>query len=118
MNEDPANAATLLAPRVAAVGTAVPPDSYTQRELLDEFRITEPRIRSLFLNSAIERRSLCLPPRSATGERTVETQGALLRKHVRVGLQMGCAAVAECLQRAGATAADVRYLCCVSSTGF
>jgi predicted naringenin-chalcone synthase len=96
----------------------VPADSYTQHELLEEFAITDPRIRSLFLNSAIERRNLCLPPRSTTGAREIEPQGALLRKHVRVGLEMGRAAIEECLQRAGATTADIDYLCCVSSTGF
>lgn len=105
-------------PQVTAVGTAVPPDSYTQLELLDELEITEPRIRSLFLNSAIERRNLCLPPRSAAGDRIPETQGDLLRKHLRVGLRMGGEAIADCLRRAGETAAAVRYLCCVSSTGF
>lgn len=36
--------------------------SYTQQEMLDEFGITDPRIRSVFLNSAIERRGLTLPP--------------------------------------------------------
>jgi len=105
-------------PRITAVGTAVPPQSYTQRELLQEFRISDPRIRSVFLNSAIDRRHLLLPPRNADGVRRVETQGELLRKHVSSGLEMGREAIETCLRRAGAHRSDIRYLCCVSSTGF
>jgi predicted naringenin-chalcone synthase len=105
-------------PGVTAIGTAVPPSSYTQRELLDELAITDPRVRALFLNSAIDRRNLCLPPRSASGVRIPETQGELLRKHARVGLRTGADAISECLKEAGASTDDVRHLCCVSSTGF
>src|SRR6266508_4626909 len=44
--------------RIAGVGTAVPETSYTQQELLDTFEITDPKIRSVFLNSAIDRHCL------------------------------------------------------------
>ncbi len=47
------------------VGTATTGDSYTQHEILDTLAITDPRVRSVFLNSAIERRHLVLPPRDA-----------------------------------------------------
>ncbi len=106
------------APRITGVGTAVPSTSYTQQEILDEFGIDDPRIRSLFLNSRIERRGLSLPPQLPDGSRNVETQGELLRKHVSNGLAMGRDAVEACLKNAAATIDDVRYLCCVSSTGF
>ncbi|MCL7457403.1 3,5-dihydroxyphenylacetyl-CoA synthase DpgA [Micromonospora echinofusca] len=105
-------------PRIVGVGTAVPTTSYSQRELLDEFHITDPRIRSVFLNSAIDRRGLTLPPLGPDGSRCTESQGELLRKHVTNGLAMGREAVEACLKAAGATLSDVRYLCCVSSTGF
>jgi alkylresorcinol/alkylpyrone synthase/polyketide synthase Type III len=48
----------------------------------------------------------------------VETQGELLQKHLSTGLAMGREAVEACLKDAGATPADVRYLCAVTSTGF
>ncbi|HEV2343302.1 MAG TPA: 3,5-dihydroxyphenylacetyl-CoA synthase DpgA [Actinocrinis sp.] len=104
--------------RLLSVGTAVPPDSYTQAELLDEFQIADSRIRSLFLNSAIDRRNLVLPPVGPDGGRRMETQGELLRKHTISGLEMGEAAIRSCLARTGAELDDVAYLCCVSSTGF
>jgi polyketide synthase Type III len=105
-------------PRIAAVGTACPRETYTQREVLDEFDITDQRVRSVFMNSAIERRGLVLPPRRSDGSRVTESQGDLLRKHVTNGLSMGREAVESCLREAGRSLADVRYLCCVSSTGF
>ncbi|WP_229399201.1 3,5-dihydroxyphenylacetyl-CoA synthase DpgA [Micromonospora okii] len=105
-------------PHITAVGTAVPPGSYTQAELLEAFRITDPRVRSVFLNGGIERRNLVLPPVGPDGAHRVETQGELLRKHLTSGLRTGAEAVRTCLRRAGVSLTDVRYLCCVSSTGF
>ncbi|MGW1774917.1 3,5-dihydroxyphenylacetyl-CoA synthase DpgA [Streptomyces sp. NPDC002104] len=104
-------------PQIAGIGTAVPMTSYTQQEMIDEFGITDPRIRSVFLNGDIERRGLSLPPMLPDGTRATETQGELLQKHTRNGLSMGREAIEACLKDAGATLADVRYLCCVTTTG-
>lgn len=112
------DAAGKTRPRVVGVGTAVPPTSYTQDELLDIFDVDDPRIRSLFLNSAIAQRHLCLPPVEPDGSRRVETQGELLRKHATKGVGIGHDAVEACLKAANAGLSDVAYLCCVSSTGF
>jgi polyketide synthase Type III len=100
------------------IGTAVPATSYSQQDLLEIFRIDDPRIRSVFLNSAIERRFLTLPPDDGAGGRRLEDQGALLAKHRLQGVEMGTRAVDACLKRVGAMPADVDYLCCVTSTGF
>ncbi|KPI19101.1 Naringenin-chalcone synthase [Actinobacteria bacterium OK074] len=105
-------------PGIVGVGTAVPPTSYSQREVLDFFRVEDPRVRSVFLNSAIERRFLHLPPQLPDGTRRSETQGELLGKHRANGIDMGARALQECLKRAGADLDDVRYLACVTSTGF
>ncbi len=105
------------APRLIGVGTAVPDTSYTQSDLLEAFHITDPRVRSVFHNSAIERRGLTLPPMAQDGSRSSESQGDLLRKHVVQGIKLGRAAIEACLKEAGARVADVRYLCCVTTTG-
>lgn len=104
-------------PALAGVGTAVPPSSYTQSEVLDFFDVTDRRVRSVFLNSAIERRHLTLPPRDSNGRPVVETQGELLRKHAENGIELAAAALLACLASAGVERADIGYLCCVSSTG-
>lgn len=109
---------TLSAPRIAGVGTAVAGESYTQAELLDIFRITDPKVRSVFLNSAIQRRHLSLPPQTGDSTRAVETQGDLLGKHKAIAVDMGRRAIEACLKNAGATIGDIGHLCCVTSTGF
>jgi polyketide synthase Type III len=106
------------APWITGVGTAVSSDSYSQRELLEIFRITDPRVRSVFLNSAIDRRYLTLPPQAGDGTRVVEAQGELLDKHKRLAIDMGARAIDACLKNAGATIDDIHHLCCVTSTGF
>ncbi|MFI5830167.1 3,5-dihydroxyphenylacetyl-CoA synthase DpgA [Streptomyces sp. NPDC051578] len=85
--------------------------------MLDEFGITDPRVRSIFLNSAIERRGLTLPPLLPDGSRAMETQGELLQKHRVNGLAMGREAIEACLKDAGASLEDIRYLCCTTTTG-
>jgi predicted naringenin-chalcone synthase len=102
---------------ITGVGTTTPDSSYTQDELLDAFEVTDPRVRSLFEKSAIAHRYLVLPPTGADGRRRTETQGQLLDKHRHTGLQMGAEAVRRCLAAAGAEPAQVRYLCCVTTTG-
>ncbi|MER5441851.1 3,5-dihydroxyphenylacetyl-CoA synthase DpgA [Streptomyces sp. NPDC002790] len=104
--------------RIIGVGTAVTEASYSQRELLDRFRITDPRVRSVFLNSAIERRHLTLPPSGTDEPFLQESQGELLGKHKQLCLDMGARAVRACLADAGIDLADVDYLCCVTTTGF
>jgi 3,5-dihydroxyphenylacetyl-CoA synthase len=104
--------------RIVGVGTATSGSSFSQREVLDAFGITDPRVRSVFLNSAIDRRHLLLPAPGADGTRRSEPQGELLAKHKRSAVDMGAQALLACLERAGAHLSDLRHLCCVTSTGF
>jgi predicted naringenin-chalcone synthase len=108
----------VTAPRILGVGTAVPPDSYTQREVLDLFGIEDPKVRSVFLKGAIDRRSLVLPPAAPDGTRVLEAQGDLLDKHKAWAVSLGANALTQCLKRIGADLSEVAHLCCVTSTGF
>jgi polyketide synthase Type III len=103
---------------LCAVGTSVPPYRYTQDELIDELGIADAKIRSLFKNSAITSRHLILPPRDADDRRVPETQGQLLDKHLKWGINMSAEALDKCLTEIGRTCDDVDYLCCVTTTGF
>jgi polyketide synthase Type III len=107
-----------IAARIAAVGTAVTHNSYTQAELLNIFGITDPKVRSVFLNSAIRRRFLTLPPRQPGGAVRSEIQGELLQKHKQLALDMGSRAVWTALKNAGLDSSAVDYLCCTTTTGF
>jgi 3,5-dihydroxyphenylacetyl-CoA synthase len=104
--------------QIAGVGTAVSATSYSQQEVLDSFQVTDPKVRSVFLNSAIQRRYLTLPAPQADGTRVPESQGDLLDKHKSLAVDMGSRALLACLRDAGADLSDIRYLCCVTSTGF
>jgi polyketide synthase Type III len=104
--------------RMVGVGTAVTGTSLSQTELLDLFGIDDPKVRSIYLNSAIDQRRLTLPEPDATGSRRPEPQGALLAKHKRLAVEMGAQALQACLKSIGASLSDLRHLCCVTSTGF
>jgi 3,5-dihydroxyphenylacetyl-CoA synthase len=104
--------------QIIGVGTAVSAMSFSQQDLLDAFEITDPKVRSIFLNSAIDRRYLTLPPQDTDGRRLPEPQGDLLAKHKTLAVEMGAEALRSCLKRAGAELSDVSQLCCVTSTGF
>jgi predicted naringenin-chalcone synthase len=106
------------AAQIIGVGTAVSATSYSQREVLDALNITDPKVRSVFLNSAIDRRYLTLPPADDSGNRVAEPQGDLLAKHKSMALDMGSRALEVCLKRAGVELSDIGHLCCVTSTGF
>jgi 3,5-dihydroxyphenylacetyl-CoA synthase len=103
--------------QIIGVGTANPPNSYSQQDVLDMFRVEDPRIRSMFLNSAIDRRFLTLPQPGPDGKPELETQGELLKKHRVTGLEMGTRALQTALKDAGVDLYDVDYLTCVTSTG-
>jgi 3,5-dihydroxyphenylacetyl-CoA synthase len=104
--------------RIAGVGTAVAGETYSQNDLLEIFRITDSRVRSVFLNSAIQRRYLSLPPAGHDGARADETQEDLLGKHKALALDMGARAIDASLKNAGAGIDDIGHLCCVTTTGF
>lgn len=114
----PTASAAVNVSHIAGIGTAVTEKSYSQPEVLDIFQITDPRVRSVFLNSAIQRRYLSLPPRDADGRCAPEAQGDLLDKHKALALDMGARALDACLRDAGAGLSDIGLLCCVTSTGF
>jgi alkylresorcinol/alkylpyrone synthase/polyketide synthase Type III len=99
------------------VGTATPENSYSQEQVLDLFGVEDQRIRSVFLNSAIDRRYLTVPATDGAGRYRVESQGELLAKHKAQGVAMGGRALQACLKEIGAAVSDIDYLVCVSSTG-
>ncbi|MDT9002106.1 3,5-dihydroxyphenylacetyl-CoA synthase DpgA [Paucibacter sp. APW11] len=110
------NAATQA--RILGVATATTERCYTQRELLDRFKITDRRIRSVFLNGGIEKRFLTLPEASDAGPPVTESQGELLGKHKAQAVAMGTRAVLSCCEQLGVSKDEIAYLCCVSTTGF
>jgi predicted naringenin-chalcone synthase len=104
-------------PRILSVGTANPPDWYSQEDIIRLFRVANPDVRSVFLSSHIDGRYLYLPPKDADG-RPVESQEELLRKHRKGALELGRQAIQRCLEPMGLQPDQIDYLAVVSSTGF
>jgi polyketide synthase Type III len=102
--------------RIQSIGTATPPDRYTQQDILDRFRVANPMVQSLFQASHIESRYLFLPKADAEGVPN-ESQEALLRKHRKGAMHLGREAIERCLEHQALEPHDIDYLCCISSTG-
>ena len=107
-----------LRPRLISVGTANPPDRYSQKDLLGRFKVEDPKIASLFTSSHILTRHLYLPAGRPGGGPEPETQGDLLRKHRRGTLEVAPQAIDRCLAETGLSVRNIDYLCCITSTGW
>jgi 3,5-dihydroxyphenylacetyl-CoA synthase len=105
--------------RIVGVGSAHPPDGYTQDELLVRFGFQNRVTHRVFASPHIHRRFLTLPePNARTGHITQESQRALIEKFERSSLEMGSEAISRSLEDSGADLGDVDAIVCVTSTGF
>ena len=107
-----------LVPRIIAVGTANPPTRYSQQEILDLFRCTDPTISKFFHNSHIQTRYLVLPEPSVDGSMPHEDGTMLLEKHRRTSRLISRQAIERCLESGGVAVEEIDFLATVTSTGF
>lgn len=103
--------------QILGVGTATPPNAYTQQELIELFDITDERTQGVYLNSCIEKRYLSLPAVCEVNGFQTESQGQLLSKHKEQAVIVGAKALMACLEGIDFTKDQVASLCCVTSTG-
>ena len=104
-------------PRILSVGTALPPQRYTQAEVLALYKSKNPAVEELFSASHIASRHLYLP-KSEGDERPDETQAQLLAKMRHGAMEIAPQAIERCLAPMGLSTADIDMLCCVTSSGF
>lgn len=104
-------------PRLIAIGTATPASTYTQDEVLDWSKVTDPKIQRLFRNSHIESRALHLPA-LVDGKPPEETPQTLIDRHLSGALDIGSKAITRALQQRGLTVQDIDFLVCITTTGF
>jgi alkylresorcinol/alkylpyrone synthase len=107
--------------RLAAVGRALPPHYYDQEQLLAAFRehwaqehYNPGRLDRLHRNVMVGGRHLALPLDEYS---RLETWGQANDAWIRVGLEVGAAALTDALERAGVDAGDLGALITVSVTG-
>jgi predicted naringenin-chalcone synthase len=104
----------MTAPRILAVGTAVPERRFAQETIADILGYADPRRRAFFLNSGIDGRHLYV---TAADPRPTETIDELAARFQEGSLALGARAVTTCLDRAGLAAGDVDFLVTTTCTG-
>jgi alkylresorcinol/alkylpyrone synthase len=104
----------MAAPKIAAVATATPPWRYDQATVLRMSGYDDPRRMGFFNNSLIETRHLYLDPETFTPDESVDQLNARWR---RGAVEVGTAAVARAIERAGWRREDVDFLATTTCTG-
>jgi predicted naringenin-chalcone synthase len=101
-------------PRILAVGTANPPNRFTQAEALALAGYTDERRRGFFLNSGIEGRYLAI---DRNGFRPTETVDELQARYRKASVEIGCQALLRALAEAGRRPRDLDFLATTTCTG-
>jgi predicted naringenin-chalcone synthase len=101
-------------PRILAVGTANPPNRFTQAEVLALSPYTDERRRGFFLNSGIEGRYLAI---DRNGFRPTETLDDLQARYRKVSVELGCQALQRAMAQAGLSLGDLDFLATTTCTG-
>jgi len=104
----------MSAPRVAAVGTAVPPHRFTQTDILSRAGYADPRRRGFFAASDIEGRHLWMDPERFTPDESVD---ALNARFCEGAFALSQSAARATLERAGWSAQDVDFIATTTCTG-
>jgi predicted naringenin-chalcone synthase len=104
----------MAAPKIAAVATATPPWRYDQATVLRMSGYDDPRRMGFFSNSLIETRHLYMDPETFTPDESVDELNA---RWQRGAIEVGAAAVAGAIERAGWQCSDVDFLATTTCTG-
>jgi predicted naringenin-chalcone synthase len=104
----------MSAPRILTVGTANPPDRFTQDEVLALAGYADARRRGFFLHSGIEGRYLAIERGAFAPTESLDELQARFRK---VSVDLGARALADALARAGRQPYDVDFLATTTCTG-
>ena len=102
-----------MGPRIISVGTSNPPRKYTQKEVIELYNETNPKIIQFFLSSHIQTRHLYLPE-PVNGTRPEESNQELIDKHLNGTLEIGPLAIEECLKPTGLSPYDIDFFCAMS----
>lgn len=108
------------APRILAIGTANPPNRYSQREVYDfAARHVEmyrnPRIEHIFMTSDIDYRHFAFDMSTLDPNETADEMHERFAQH---SVMISKEAISRCLRDAGLTAEDIDYIVAVSCTGY
>ncbi|MEQ1721818.1 MAG: 3-oxoacyl-[acyl-carrier-protein] synthase III C-terminal domain-containing protein [Pseudobdellovibrio sp.] len=100
-------------PRIISVGTAVPKNKYTQKQVSDILKIKSEKSKRFFTHEHIATRHLC--------EFDIENEqnnSNLIQKFKTNAVELSTQAINEALEAAELKINDIGFICCVTSTGF
>ncbi|MEK9137772.1 MAG: hypothetical protein AAB393_11670, partial [Bacteroidota bacterium] len=107
-------------PRILAVGTANPPQRYSQREVyafaakhVEMYR--SPRIEHVFMTSDVDYRHLAFDMQNLDPNESADEMHERFAEH---SVKISRDAIERCLRRAELTSRDVDYIVAVSCTGY
>ncbi len=109
------SASPMRTPRIQAVATAIPPDRFSQQEILTLAGYQDARRRGFFLNSEVEGRHLYIKRDGFTPN---ETADELHQRYREGALLIGREAIIRCLAKAGVQSQDVDFIATTSCTGW
>jgi alkylresorcinol/alkylpyrone synthase/polyketide synthase Type III len=104
-------------PKIISIGTANPPNKYTQLEVIELFGTKNPIIKRLFRKSHIKHRFLYLPEPGEDGIIHNETNNELIVKHLKGCIELGTLATTKCLSRLDIDVSHIDHIVCTTSTG-
>ncbi len=101
-------------PRILSVGTATPPNRFTQAQILALSPYADDRRRGFFLNSGIEGRHLAIDPATFRPDETLDEMAARFKA---ASIDLGRRALEAALASAGLSPRDVDFLATTTCTG-
>jgi alkylresorcinol/alkylpyrone synthase len=101
-------------PRILTIGTAHPPNRFTQAEILALAGYSDERRRGFFLHSGIEGRYLAIDRGTFTPSESLDELQARFRK---TSVDLGVRALAAALSQAGRSPQDLDFLATTTCTG-
>lgn len=99
---------------VVSIGTAVPPNYYTQEEIFQKAGYRNKKIQVIFNRSGIEKRHMCIDP-----DYTARTDPQWFSGHyVKWAVLLGSQAARQTLEQLGLNGSNVDYLVSARCTGY
>ncbi len=102
-------------PSILSIGTAIPDNSCTQKEIYDICGYKNDRIESLFLNSEISKRHLFFTEKDNIPN---ESPDELIKRYKRGAVQLGKKAIRRCLAKKGIKVGEIDLIITSSCTGY
>ena len=105
----------MINPRIFAIGTANPPNRFTQEDAYRMAGYQSQRILEIFKNSDVDFRHFYIDPQNFRND---ETPDQLNQRYLKGAMEIGCHAVCRCLESAGLTTKDVDLFAVCTCTGY